>query len=702
MICPNCNTLLAEDAKFCHSCGTKLSDNIKNRRIAMHKKMKPVYQPRKELRAGGRKKWQILLPVAGLILTAVILTVFLIPYRQKTKDGFIYLKDGEFYYATVQSGNPIELTGDIHEGNQEDQYFEFRMNFLVKFNQDGNRVFYPGEISKLNGDIDLYFLELKEKSAKPKRIAKNIWNYEINDAGTRVYYINSENELYESNLSDEDRIATGVSYFVSGDDGNRLIWFDRDNNIYYKNEDGDGEKLDTITEFVYCTPDLKKIYYLKGDAVYLSVDGKKGEKILSGVTEVLKVYETGEIYYCHQNMEDKRLSDLVEDDMMESDRNVIVPNRPEYPSYHDCLPNMPVPEEPDWYDYTDRNGITDWSSYQADYDIYTTKIKNYNTEWDRLYQSAVEQYDRDYDAYDAAEVIYGKKKERDSLREALEQETFVISHGTLYYYDTDVSVIVSDSYKNVFSTAEEQPAIVYCSQNDSSIEKKRLSELTDIKEVNALVNGMDRSSMKFYAAIGAVPSEIKQVQGEYFRFDTGLNYLYYMDHYDPVEDSRELYQVPITDSRLGTPRLYDKSVSFYQILKGKASVLYFKNAEDTYGDLYLDRNRIDTDVQFRLLIPSEAGNGFYYIKDYNGNTSSGTLMYYNGRETKEISEDIYDYYVLNDQNVLYLKNYDPEECAGELFLYHGKETGIEEEVSMLLKHDKYFDYYLKDHYLTEK
>ena len=700
MICPNCSTQFEEEAKFCNYCGTNLGDSAKAQGM-VKQVMQSVYQPRKELRAGNRKKWHILLPVAGILFTTVILTLLLYPYPKKASEGFVYLRDGYFYYKPVKSGPAIKLTKDIYDSNQEDQYFEFRMNFMIKFNEKGSRVFFPGEISELNGDIDLYYLDLQKKGSKSEKVAKSIWNYEINEAGTRVYYLNSENELYESNLKDGDKIADDVSYFVSSKDGSRLIWFNNENQLFYKSEAEDKDKLDHITEFVYCTPDLKKLYYLKGDELFLSVDGKKGEKILSGVSEVLKVYETGEIYYCQRSMEDRKLSELVEDDMLEADRNMTEPIPQIYPSYDDYRPDSPAPEEPDWYAYTDRNGMTDREDYQKDYDVFTEKIKSYNTDWDRRYQAALEQYYLEYDTFNAAELLYGKKKERDSLREALNQETFVQTHGTLYFYDTKASVIVSDAFKSVISTGDEHPAIVYCNQYNERIEKKKLSEITDLSEVSAPGDGQDRTSMKLFAAIGVVASGIKQEQGDYFQFDTSLTYLYYMDHYDPGNGSGELIRVPIKNSGLGIPETYDSGITFYQILKGRDTVLYFKNAEDSYGDLYLDKNRIDKDVRFKLLIPSEEGNGFYYLTEYNSDTLAGTLMYYDGMDTTEVSEDVYDYYVINDKSILYMKNYDRNNGSGDLFLYDGQETEIDEKVSMLLKHDKYYEYYLDDHYLVE-
>ncbi len=699
MICPNCSIQLDEDAKFCHSCGTKLSDNTRNQRRGKQV-IKSAYQPRKELRAGNRKSRHLLLPAAGFVLTAVILTLFLLPFTKKASEGFVYLKEGEFYYKDMKSGKPIELTEDFYDAGRIDRYFEFRMNFMVKFNQNRNRIFFPGDISDPEGDIDLYSLDLKNKGAKPERIAEGIWIYAINDAGTSVYYTNSENELYESNLSDEKRIASEVSYFVASEDGSRLIWFDKEDNMYYKNGDGDKVKIDRINGFVDWTPDLKKIYYLKRNEVYLSVDGEKGEKILSGVSSVLKVYKTGEIYYTHQVQEEKKLSEFVEDDMLEADKIVTEPKQPKYPSYEDCRPVVPVPEEPDWKQYTDRNGDTDWDSYQSDYNSYTEKIKNYNTDWDGLYREALERYDRENDVYDTAELNYSKKKERDSLRKELEQEMVTITHSTLYYYDTKESTAVSDLYKDCTTISEEHPAIVYDELKLDNIDKMKLSEITAIDEVSSRVSSTDPSSLDHFAAVGAIRSKLESEQDGYYVFDPELKFLYYANHYVDGKGYLEFYRVPIRDSGLGTPELYDEEVSFVQVLKGYDKVLYYKNDENALGDLYLEKSRIDRDVNYSWVIPSATGNGLYYISDYDRDTSSGTLMFYNGKETEEISENVHDFHVLDDKNVIYLKDYEPEKGTGKVYLNNGKEIKIDGEVSILLKYDKFFDYYQEDFLIT--
>lgn len=653
-----------------------------------------VYQPRQDLKAGRRRRRLVLIPVAVIVLIAGILAALLLPARGRTSKGIIYLRRGELYYTSAKSMDPRKLTRNFYDGDPQDRYFEYRMNYMVKFSKNGQRVFFPGEISGSGGEIDLYYMDLKNKNAEPVKLAKDIWNYAINKEGSRVYYHNAKNELYQSNLTDEDKIDSDVSYFLTSEDGTKLIYIDHKDNLYYKEGDKDQERIGRISEFIYSSPDLSRIYYLIGNDLYLSVKGAEGEKILSGVSDVIKIYETGEIYYISQTREERKLAEFVEDDMLMADKSLKQPIQPEYPSYEGNRPRMPIPKEPLITDYED------WNSYTQDYDIYLTKIGDYNAEWDRLYQVALEQYNREYAAYKEANQKYLNKTARDSLRKALEDETIEISHKTLYYYDTKDTIAMSNTYYDLLSIVEDRPAIIYSNHSSDHMgkEKRKLSGISNTEEVSNYANSKMQDSLEYYAAIGGIPSLIKQENGEDYHFDHSMKYLYYMDHFDEAKRLGVLYRVRITDSKLETPKQYKEEVSSYYLLKGTDTVLYFKDAMGACGDLYLDNKRIDFEVGMKLIIPAGSGDGFYYITDLDEDMSLGTLKFYNGKASKKISEDVYDFHIMEDNNILYLKDYNLEEGAGKAYLYHGKESVLDDHVSMILKYDSYFDYYM-DKYL---
>ena len=388
--------------------------------------------------------------------------------------------------------------------------------------------------------------------------------------------------------------------------------------------------------------------------------------------------------------------------MLESDRKVIMAGRPEYPSYEDYRPDIPIPEEPGRPHDTDRKRIADPEIDQKTYDHYIKEMEHYNKEWDRLYQEALVDYDRAYEAYEAAEEVYHRKLQRDSLREDLEQEMIRVGHSTLYYYDTKTSVAVSDDYQRVAIIAEDRPAMVYAEYGRESTGKTKLSEITSKEEAAAWVSSRAHSDPSYYAAIGGISSELEQEQGIAYQFDSSLSYLYYMENPDSDQESFTLSRAPIRNSRLGTKELYEKEVSSYLLLKGYDSVWYWKGEGAGCGDLYRDKDRIDKEVKDSVIVPSESGNGFYYISDYDKTAYSGTLMYYDGAEAEEISEEVYDFHVLGDMKILCLKEFDLRSGAGELSLYHGDEISIDEEVSILIKLDQFFEYYGDDYLRKEE
>lgn len=119
--------------------------------------------------------------------------------------------------------------------------------------------------------------------------------------------------------------------------------------------------------------------------------------------------------------------------------------------------------------------------------------------------------------------------------------------------------------------------------------------------------------------------------------------------------------------------------------------MYFKDCKDiSYrfaGELYVNKNRIDYDVNPESVeYLSDIGKVFY-LADLNVDKKSGTLKVYDGKEAVKIADDVYyDFFVTPDGRVACLQDYSLKYYQGELYEWaDGEKRKIDDDVSCIIK-----------------
>ena len=109
--------------------------------------------------------------------------------------------------------------------------------------------------------------------------------------------------------------------------------------------------------------------------------------------------------------------------------------------------------------------------------------------------------------------------------------------------------------------------------------------------------------------------------------------------------------------------------------------------ESQSAELYCNDTKIDDDVTMDRWIESlEDIDGFLYYKDWEDEYSGGTLKLYDGKTDIKIGNDIRDYFVIGNKNIVVFDNYSEKYHTGDLHLYNGKElVKIDSDVSGLIK-----------------
>ena len=230
--CPQCNKELADGARFCDACGTKMPETIFcsacgqqtstefafcqscGASLAVEEvpvqeeavQEEPVQYAEPEVQATNKfdiSKLLAKLPfkldekvaklgaiaLAGILV--VVMIISLISGAVNKNNAVFYKKDGELMFSKLSKSKTWEVEEDG------------RSPVLSK---DGKKIFY------LNDENTLYYRSATNAKKEPVKIASDVNSYIVNEKANRVTYHKNDN-LYQSNLKESEKI--GIMFQVS-------------------------------------------------------------------------------------------------------------------------------------------------------------------------------------------------------------------------------------------------------------------------------------------------------------------------------------------------------------------------------------------------------------------------------------------------------------------------------------------------------
>lgn len=724
VFCPNCGEQTTTEFAFCQSCGASMTqapaEVQPEEQTEVQDEAQPETQPEEQTEVQpeaqpvaaptAKKKFPKKAIIFGIIGVAVIaVLIFIISAlssgSKKPKNNYaLYLKDSEIFYSNLKkSSDPWQLTTrlvDNDDGNVSNITLissAYRLGAYTYMSEDGKYIFFP---DKVDDSFNLYFKNVKKPKSEAVKIDSGIGSYTVNTSATLVTY-DKEGNLYQYNIKKDskDKIASDVTDFYVSDNGKKIFYKNSEGNLYLKNDGKEKEKIASDISYIkYVSEDFNTIYYTKDNTLYKKVNGKDKEKIASDVSSVINIYDSGEIYYLKDKDEEISLMDYVTDDMKELDASITEPeypeyNSPEYPDYPDS------PDYPSWYDYE-----TD-DEYYAARDAYYEAYEEWEEEYDRIreeYYDACDKYEEEYDLlvdeyYEAYEK-YSDKESRDDLREDLKGRTMDRSSYSLCFYNGKEEIVITDALEDYsYTCAYEAPVISYEAYSQSNIKKVKLSEIDSIYDVEDMVEDALYSSTERYISIknnATVIEQEKEITN--IRINSEGTVVYYIDDVPNDKIHGTLYRINISKGKVGKAEVYDSDIYSGQIRFAEDKIMYFKDVKDGKGELYINKDKIDYDVELYNNIEFDYDNNrVIYFTEWNDEKEYGTLKVYNGKKSVKISDEVHDFTVTPDGRVLYLYDYSLKNYKGELYEWSkGKTRKIDEDVVAVLdiSYSKYRGY----------
>jgi hypothetical protein len=655
IFCPNCGKQTSTEFAFCQSCGASITETpAEEQPAAVPTEKKKL--PKKAIMFGG---------IGVAVVAVLILVISLFSGGGKAKNDFtLYLKDSEIFFSDMKKDSEAwQLTSRLVDSEDVDDddlaYAASTLGSYICTSEDGKYIFFPDKIADDDDGFNLYYRELGNPEAEAVKIDSDIQSYTVNTSATIVTYLKGEEgNLYQYKLAEDskDKVASEVEGFEVSDDGTKIGYINSEGSLYLKYAGKDKEKIASeVTSLEYLTDDFKTVYYIKEGSLYKQVEGEDRVKIASEVYRVIKIYETGEIYYLTSEAGEISLMDYVTDDMKTTDASITEPSYPNYPN---------SPSRPSWWDYD-----TD-AEYDAAYEAYEDAYEAWEAECDRM----------ETEYYAAREAWYAKQS-RDELREDLEEEVLEQSNYSLCFYNgTEATVItdafVGDYYDSDYTYASDAPVIIYEAYNQSSLEKVKLSEVESIYDIEEMVEAALFSSSERYIAVKTTATVVEQEkEARNFRINSSGTVVYYIDDIPDEKSYGELYRISITNGTVGKAEVYDSDVyTGYCYFAGDDKFVYYKDYKDSKGELYVNKVKIDYDVSVYSTVVYSDSDKVIYFTDWNDKKDYGTLKIYQGGESVKVADDVHNFSTMSDGRILYLYDYSLNYYKGELHVWENGET----------------------------
>jgi hypothetical protein len=300
----------------------------------------------------------------------------------------------------------------------------------------------------------------------------------------------------------------------------------------------------------------------------------------------------------------------------------------------------------------------------------------------------------DYDAFDAAQDAYNEKLMRDELRTQAAAQTMDFSHETLYAYKDGEEKVVTKDFAHTLITSD-SGVVVYRKTMITPPKKVNLSEVSDIHALTGLLDNYQIDDIAVYAVLDGVETLLIEenestfaVDGSFF-YSEDDNKLYFIDDFDTAASCGVLKSIAVNGDEFLSPEVIDENVCTCTLDPTTNTLLYFKELQNSCGDLYMNGTKVDSDVSLYGMLLSKNARTLYYMTDPDTNGLSATLMTWNGADKERVAHDVMQAVLISDK-LVYLADFSASEYRGDLYLYKGTESKlIDDDVSYLFDTERY-------------
>lgn len=698
VFCESCGEKNLSDALFCQKCGHKLiheDDLEKDKNHIPEKEIKDDTKendPKSDVKTikdtkndkyfskKSSKKSAKPIIFAMILLLFVGGGFFLFKNLSKPKNpnNFIcYEKNDQLYFSDFSKNAPYFIANNYHEN----PYFDG----VVEFSSDGEFMLYGDDYDEYD-NFSLYKRYTNFKKDNLEKIDGEVSSFRLVNNDKDIIY-NKDGSLYSYNLakSKKEKIDSDVNDLYSISDNGRVLYRTNDNRFYVKELGKEKVKLASdVSEFTFDESNPDKIIFLNtNDTLYETTPSGEKQKVASNVFHYMLNKDASYYYFTgsYDGDNNKIYYKSFGGDSILVSKEVDQINTRIYPDgtalvfkkSHDDLYSKLIEEPgagkeikkptPPKYPYA--YDFDTYEEYQASYDEYLVEKDVYDVEYDAY---------RNY--LNNSAKIQGLG---DKVKEYLEKNYY-----DLYYFDGKESKNIGTAFNGLSYMDNNYNSVVY-SPKETIDEKLNLSYLVDLDEYD-IFNKLAKTTLdlKFInkgtvKKIGGdlesneIYSEITPVMGN------TENICYFLT------SKNDFYKIDPNAEEI-IPELYDSDVSGNPyILNNGKDLFYVKNPDSIgNGDLYHNKEKIDSDVYGFSLAGSINENRIFYGKGNFTKSSDGELFYFENGKTQKIDDNVQTF-AERDDKIYYINDYSEKAMSGDLKVFSGNKSElIDTDVNYLL------------------
>ncbi|MCL2747428.1 MAG: zinc ribbon domain-containing protein [Oscillospiraceae bacterium] len=719
--CPGCGAEIGAETPYCPHCGSPVSapgqwgsfifdddDDGNGKKKGRRLKIRPLF---------------IGVAAAVAVVGIAILAFLLLRGGPSGSSYLVYAKDKQLQYSQLSESGSFQLTARLFDSDTPHAIEFMNMYPYVLVSNDGRYVFYPDRSD--NNTYTYYWRETGAKDGDATKVDSDIVGIpSLSQDGGKLFYVRDEDMslyVYDRASGEKNKLDGDIVNVMVNDAGDYLLYtreVDGEVSIYetiVKGIIGEKEKIDSNVAICQVFVNEKKVFYTKEESLYCKEYGKGKEKLASGVTRVLTfTSETGAddpyLYYLKSNMTTSRLSSFINDDLANSDQNLVEPSYPTYPA----MPIMPIESDYpatetwipfDWGNLLDSYDPSEWENAkhvlvaggqvsaiwneaEEEYGNWEYTSEAFNeasamylyemTVWEAECGSLEETYEIEW-------AHYQDKAKRDELRLALgnPENAVSVENVSLYYWQGGEERLISSHVGSWIDSSTTVPVILYRKYETDQATPINLSVLlaaagphfsvSDVVDEIRWQATYERAvSPEVFVALGEKEASLGGENAERWRLAPDGT-IYFLDSYDYDNEYGILTSVATQgqSGSLSAPLIIDEEVASYTFGHGTSRVYYGKGIKDNHGDLYRDGVHIASDVHLSPLYNFMGTDTILYYKNFREDASRGSLaIFRDGLETV-ISHDVSYFMPTDEQNVAFLVDYNRERERGDLLLYNG-------------------------------
>lgn len=275
---------------------------------------------------GGSNMIGIIIGLAAFI--AILAYCWMLPGGGSVQDtGVLYAKDNDLYFYDLEN-DPYLLAEGISDGGS---YHYFYTAWGAGCTEEGHWAYFSDDIDETGG-FALYRKDTKDAAAEAELIDKDVYDYMPSKNGETVAYLAMQDDALELRVFDGEtvwNIAAGMhlenDIYSLSSDGNYLVFTDAYGMLNGAVVgEGDAVPLTDAAELYELAEESGILYYVaKGTDGYniysYAFDGKDPVTVAENVSYMEMMPNGKDLLYCKASDELILYSDIIVDDMAESD-----------------------------------------------------------------------------------------------------------------------------------------------------------------------------------------------------------------------------------------------------------------------------------------------------------------------------------------------------------------------------------------------